>query len=223
MFSVCPLSLKKFEKVYRSRLEGGKDVFPDYIPVRQPRAEEGGDAPPQGGTRRRLAILRGIHSQYEIPGTDGLFEKTCFKLFKVEMRRQDGVEPVEVLDDVTQAYENWEADAVQRARELPLSISESVYNYAAVHEHTAIGREGLPLPQEKTRKKYSTLACWFLTFCKAQDEEWATRANITDCWLEFLSTPSVELQTNRMTSVGAFAQHCFSGIAHTHTHTTVVC
>lgn len=166
---------------------------------------------PNATAKGRMALLRGIHAQYEVPGVDGIFESTCFKLFKVEMLRELTEEVLPSADDL-EAYQNWEEQAVEKADLLPLLLSEWVYNYAQVHEHTAIGREGLPIPKEETRKVYRNLACSYWNFCRNKQEPWVSLGGtFGDCWIRFLTTPTVADQAKRSESIGLFVRHRLSG------------
>ena len=161
-------------------------------------------------TVRRLAMLQGIHARYRLPTGDTMLEATYFKLFKRELQRQVIAEIPMPLEAAV-VYRVWEEEAVRKSNAIPLTLSEWVYNYASVHEHTALGREGLPIPKQETRTSYRVLAGDFLNFCRDRLEPWSNSEDISTCWVEFLKASTVGQQDARLALVGDFVQYCISG------------
>jgi hypothetical protein len=155
-------------------------------------------------------MLQGIHARYQLPSGDTLFEATYFKLFKRELLREVIAEIPSPLEAVV-VYRVWEEEAVLKSNAIPLTLSEWVYNYAPIHEYTALGREGLPIPKQETRKSYRALVGGFLNFCRDRMEPWSNSENISTCWVAFLKASTVGEQDARLALVGHFVQHCVSG------------
>lgn len=194
--------------------------YPAYIPIRE--IEERAPPPLEPGSNflEQLAFLEGLESQFREPPGESRFEKMCSTLFQLDVRQRPRRHrrPVVVAGEFEVAYSAWEEEAVVRSEALPMRLSQGVYNFSRIHEHTKRGRLGFQAPAPETRKKYTSVVGAFLLFSRTAEEEWASQEAFTDCWVDFLSTPTVAIEKSRIVNLGQFIEDQLNCNTSMHTH-----
>lgn len=147
----------------------------------------------------------------------GIFEKTCQVLFGLNfappVQGWGLAEPFLQPAEEVQAYKVWEEQSVLKLQRLPLELSQAIYNFSRVHENSAFGQQGLPIPQMKKRKQYIGDSALFLSFCVSQERPWARQEDISQCWIDFVTTRSEGEKNERRSALGSFVLQKRQGIS----------
>jgi hypothetical protein len=157
----------------------------------------------------------GLHEQFlqQQPAQPGLFEQVCKKLFQITLdpawgNSRQQLPPLLAEAAAIATYQEWENQAVEVVRRLPLEYSQAVYNFTKTQEATNRGRQGMVVPQTEKRSKYVSVACSFLYYCaNSRKDSWATADSIMLCWIGFLQCKDHQERKAKIASIASYIRH----------------